>query len=300
MKLRASYWTWKIINGQMDVAKMPTAYLMLDGKCAYDCAYCTHARNSKTDGRFLSRIVWKEIETSCLLKFSVFRRVCLQVVNYPKAHQDALTVVTSLNDALSKSPEIRPLISVSTRVSNLKHVTKYFEAGVDNLGIALDVADPELFKRFRGGNFERTIELILEASKIFPGRITTHLIVGLGETDAQIFEIFKLLKTYGVEVALFAFTPVRGTRLEGNPAPSLSRYRKIQLLRFLIFESGVEPKISFDENGYITHLEMPPELTEEASRRAYLTSGCTYCTRPYYNDRPTSQELFNLFEEVTG
>lgn len=298
MKLRASYWTWKIINGQMDAEKMPTAYLMLDGKCVYDCAYCTHARSSSSDEKFLSRIVWKEIDLSCLSKLIVFKRVCIQVVNYARAHEDALGLINLLNTTFSSlAQNQRPLISVSTRVSNLRQVVEYFNAGVDNLGIALDVVTPELYGQFRNGSLQNTVNLLIEASKQYPGRITTHVIVGLGETDIQIFEIFKLLKEYQIQVALFAFTPVKGTKLQNHPVPSLDRYRKVQLLRFLMFELNLEPNVMFDENGYIADIMIPEEFSEIA-KKAYITSGCSFCTRPYYNDRPTNAQLFNLFDET--
>uniref|UniRef100_A0A7C5VM50 Radical SAM protein n=1 Tax=Fervidobacterium thailandense TaxID=1008305 RepID=A0A7C5VM50_9BACT len=298
MKLRASYWTWKIINGQLSAERMPTAYLMLDGKCVYDCAYCTHARNSSSDERFLSRILWKEIDSSGLSKLIAFKRVCIQVVNYARAHEDAISLIGLLNKTFaSLTRDYKPLISVSTRISNLQQVDEYFSAGADNLGIALDVVAPRLYSHLRNGNFQNTVGLLIEASKKYPGRITTHIIVGLGETDIQIFDIFKLMKQHQVQIALFAFTPVKGTKLQNHPIPSLERYRKVQLLRFLIFELDLEPNVTFDNNGYIADIKVPEELLE-ITKKAYLTSGCSFCTRPYYNDKPTNAQLFNLFDET--
>jgi len=70
--------------------------------------------------------------------------------------------------------------------------------------------------------------------------------------------------------ALFAFTPVRGIRLNTG-SPDLLVYRRAQIIRFVVDE-GIDPKRLFAE----------PELI----KRALLTSGCPDCNRPFYNERP--------------
>ena len=66
------------------------------------------------------------------------------------------------------------------------------------------------------------------------GNVSTHVIVGLGETEKEAVEIVQRCVDLGVLPALFAFTPVRGTALEGNLPPKLESYRRIQLARYLI------------------------------------------------------------------
>ena len=53
--------------------------------------------------------------------------------------------------------------------------------------------------------------------------------------------------------ALFAFTPIRGTRLENNSPPPLESYRRVQLVRFLIVNGLVRyDDMHFDDEGKIT------------------------------------------------
>lgn len=285
MILRASYWTWKILNGKSIPDEMPTAYLMLDGKCMYDCAYCTHARSSTTDSSYLSRIIWKEIKIDTLLRGTgLFKRICIQTVNYKGYADDILSIVSEI-----RKTDKNVLISVSTRVSGKEEIDTFLNNGIDQIGIAIDCVNAQLHKQYRGWMLEHTLSLIEYGAQKYPGRITTHIIVGLGENDTELLDIFKKMKSLNVEVALFAFTPVKGTKLEFAKPPELERYRKIQILRYLIFNKDIEPIVEFNENGYISNIS----YDTKDIHLAFLTSGCTHCTRPYYNDRPNQKVLYN-------
>lgn len=69
---------------------------------------------------------------------------------------------------------------------------------------------------------------------MFPGKITTHVIVGLGESDKDIVDFIVWARERNIVVSLFAFTPIRGTAFENRERPSLERYRKIQLVTYLL------------------------------------------------------------------
>ncbi|MGB9615647.1 MAG: radical SAM protein [Fervidobacterium sp.] len=286
MILRASFWTWKLLNGQKIPYEMPTGYLMLDGNCLYDCAYCTHARSSNTDSSYLSRISWKQVDIEDVMRNTkLFKRFCIQTVNYKGYRADVLKIVESI-----RQNDKEVLISLSTRVANKDELDLFMNSGIDQLGIAIDVASGKLHTLYRGWPLEYTLELIEYGAKKYNGRITTHIIVGLGETDMEIYEIFSKMKELNVQIALFSFTPVKGTKTENESPPTLERYRKIQILRYLMFEKNISPRITFDESGYISNLRYD---NVSDLQNAFLTSGCTYCTRPYYNDKPNNKYLYN-------
>ena len=52
----------------------------------------------------------------------------------------------------------------------------------------------------------------------------------------------------GVEVALFAFTPIGGTPMERCPRPGLERYRAVQLIRYRL-SRGRDPGILDSRGG---------------------------------------------------
>ncbi|QTA37493.1 radical SAM protein [Thermosipho ferrireducens] len=288
MILRASYATLGLMGLSKSKLKMETAYLLLDGKCVYDCHFCTHARNSNSKNKFLSRVTWGEIsfDDLKLLPESV-KRVCIQVVSYPGYKNDLKELLNFLRSYT---------VSLSVRTTTLQEIKEYFNLGVDSIGISVDVVSPELFKIIRGGDLKKVINLLEEAAQLYPEKITTHVIVGLGETDKQLIDFFYFMKKLNINVALFAFTPIKGTKLENLTPPTMERYRKIQLARYLIYHTKTkENTFEFDKEGNLHKIHVKP--SKELSK-AFMTSGCRHCTRPYYNERPgTNLYNYHIYNE---
>ncbi len=284
MIVRASVGTlYKLRSKKTSIFDLKTAYLMLDGRCQFNCLYCTHASMSKTDHKFLSRVIWEEVDSGEimeLIKKSDFKRVCLQTVSY-EGYQE------HLKDLLVELKKTNIAVSVSVRARTLEEVAEYFELGADRVSIALDVASEGLFSRIRGGNFQQAVQLLVDSSNSFPGKISTHIIVGLGETDLEVLDLMKKMHELGVQVALFAFTPMKGTALSDAKRPSIERYRRIQLARYLIFTDREDSIVLYNDQ-IVGFKQVPAE-----ANNAFLTSGCPDCTRPYYNERP-GEPLYNV------
>ena len=70
--------------------------------------------------------------------------------------------------------------------------------------------------------WENQFRQLNEALAVFgKGNVSTHVIVGLGETEKEAVEVIQRCVDMGVLPALFAFTPVRGTALEAKLPPKL-------------------------------------------------------------------------------
>jgi len=99
----------------------------------------------------------------------------------------------------------------------------------------------------------------------------------------------------GVYPALFAFTPIKGTKLEGRRQPEVERYRRIQVGHYLITRGKAEVgDIVFDGKGFIRSFNVERGLLIKAVKGGipFMTSGCPGCNRPYYNER-ASGPLYN-------
>jgi biotin synthase len=163
-----------------------------------------------------------------------------------------------------------------------------FEAGVDRVSVPLDAASEEAYSRCKGPGWGAALSLIKSSAGDYPGRMGTHLIVGLGETDQDIVRMFQVMQDLKVVVGLFSFTPVRGTPMEHLEPPPLPRYRAIQAARHLIAEGlGRAEDMGF-RDGRLVSLGAGTEMLRKslADGRAFQTSGCPDCNRPYYNERP--------------
>jgi len=272
---------------KMDVAPT-TAYLMLGGRCTMNCSFCAQARESHSSALNLSRVTWPAFPLDDVVRRiaaafagDTLRRACLQVTVSPGDFAQSLHVVRVLR-AESDIP-----IDVSILPHSIAEVQALLDAGVDHIGFGFDAASRRAFEFAKSGNWERGLALIEETARQFPGRAAAHLIVGLKETEQEMVEMIQFMHDRGVTVGLFAFTPVRGTALEGHPAPPLAQYRRMQAARYLIAGNHITAgQCTFDAGGRLIRIDAPGWRAHLADGRAFETSGCPDCNRPYYNERP--------------
>ncbi|MDQ1280957.1 MAG: Radical protein [Thermoproteota archaeon] len=283
-----------LTQGTLNV-KPTTVYLLTyhKTKCSADCGFCSQARSSKSRDDLLSRVTWPIFQLDYVvakLKLAVEKklidRICIQVMNYPNVFDEILELVRRLHLELSTP------ISISCQPLDLKQIKKLAESGIDRIGIPLDTPTKELFKRVKGKPYvwESQIEALENAVQILGrGRVSTHLIVGLGERDDELLRMIQRMIDMGVYPSLFAFTPIRGTRLEKLSQPPFIRYRMIQLAHYLItnIKTRIE-NMSFDEDGFIIDFGVDDEMLRGVISLGtpFVTSGCPGCNRPYYNERP--------------
>ncbi|MEM2420035.1 MAG: radical SAM protein [Candidatus Bathyarchaeia archaeon] len=288
-----------LLSGRLD-AKPTTAYLMTyrKGKCMANCGFCPQARKSHARADMLSRVSWPAFQTKRVLealpdaiKNGGIKRVCIQALNYP----EVFTHLQALVKAIIRQTKVP--ISVSCQPLSQENMRRLFEAGAERISIPLDAATEEIFDRVKGlsagGPYEMKGQLALleEAVKIFgKGRVSTHLIVGLGETEKEMVCVIQKCVDMGVLPALFAFTPVAGTALESMEQPPIQQYRRIQLARHLIvYEMTRVEDMNFDEKGRITSFGVDKQTLRRVveSGEPFQTSGCPNCNRPYYNEKPS-------------
>ncbi|MGB9853871.1 MAG: radical SAM protein [Candidatus Bathyarchaeales archaeon] len=313
--------TLDLLNGRLDAAPT-TAYLMTykDGKCLANCGFCPQARQSCSRADMLSRISWPVFATAQVLskmedaaKKGKIRRVCIQALNYP----EVFTHLQALVEAIFQSVKVP--ISVSCQPLNFENMKRLAEAGAERIGIPIDAATEEIFDKVKGESaggpydMKKQLALLEEAVKVFGrGRVSTHLIVGLGETELEMVRMIQKCVDMGVLPALFAFTPVAGTALENWKQPPIQQYRRVQIARYLIFHglSRFENMI-FDCEDRIASFGVDEKTLKRIaySGEPFMTSGCPDCNRPYYNEKPSGpiynypkllsmEELQKVIEEL--
>ncbi|MFW9978845.1 MAG: radical SAM protein [Candidatus Thorarchaeota archaeon] len=272
-----------------------TAFLMTyhDGGCTANCSFCPQASSSESNPELLSRIGWPQFKldeiAEKLAQNKDFKRVCIQSLNYPGVVEDVIQLVLAAKRAVGAR------VSVCIHPVSTLDMIRLRDAGVDNMGIAIDACTPSLFDKVKGNErnsrytWEGHIAAIKEAQTIFgKDNVTTHLIVGMGESEDEIVKFLFDMQDLAVRVGLFAFTPVEGTNFEKIPQPDLGRYRRVQILRNLMTRGKVsKEEVFIDALGKIAFAKDEKELrTLLSSGVAFQVSGCPGCNRPYYNERP--------------
>jgi len=228
-----------------------TCYIMLGDKCNNGCSFCSQC----TAEEKLSRIDWLPAGDSVIDKInqSSFQRVCLQCTS------------ATIEDVNNLSEKIRKPVSVSYNFNSISDIRK---TKADKICIPLDAAK-SVYALHKNGTFDEKLDLIIAAAKELPGRVSTHLIAGLGETEHEMLSLFEKLHKAGVTIGLFAFTPVKGTKLQDMPQPPISYYRRLQ-----------------------------SALARITGQEEFRTSGCEGCNRPYYNERPGGT-IYNYPRKLT-
>ena len=288
-----------LLKGILDAAPT-TVYLLTyrEGKCLANCGFCPQARKSSSRADMLARVTWPIFSTELVIeKISLsakkgdVQRVCIQALNYIGIFDDVL----NLGKAIHLTSNVP--ISVSCQPLNKSQMKELTEAGVSRVSIALDAATEELFDKVKGAltqspyTWHQHRKALLEAVDVFgKNQVSTHLIVGLGETEKEIIEVIQWCTDYGVYPSLFAFTPIPGTMLESIPQPPIQVYRRVQLARHLLVQGKTRSEnMSFDLEGHITDFGVPRPLLRNVVENgiAFQTSGCPGCNRPYYNESPS-------------
>ncbi|MHA2025142.1 MAG: radical SAM protein [Candidatus Thorarchaeota archaeon] len=284
-----------------------TAFLMTyrDSKCDANCAFCPQAQESTSSSDRLSRISWPEFSLEQTVNHiqtpRTFRRICVQTLCYPEVVDDVEHIVKEIRE-VSKLP-----ISVAIHPVSEKDMIRLKQAGVSNIGIALDASTPELFEEIKGEErnspyrWNKHTQALTNAVEIFgKGSVTTHLIIGLGETELEATEFIMKMYETGISVGLFAFTSIRGTTLENTESPDLSNYRRIQTVRHLVAKGLLErEQVSVSEDGKIS-LDFDKDQLRKilSSGEAFQVTGCKGCNRPYYNERPRGP-MYNYPSHLT-
>ncbi|GAH43330.1 unnamed protein product, partial [marine sediment metagenome] len=219
-----------------------TCYLMTykEGHCTANCGFCPQARESESSIELLSRVSWpiysfKEFLTKLkyLPPIKRFKRICIQTLNYFQNFQDLNEIISQIkeNSEIPISVAIPPMSK--DKLEHLKLI------GVERIGIALDAATPEIFENVKGKevkspyNWESHFQNLKEALEIFPeGFVTTYLIVGLGETSKEILKLISDLHELKIKVSLFAFMPIKGTKLDNLPQPELINFQNFYFLDY--------------------------------------------------------------------
>lgn len=298
-----------LLEGRLNAAPT-TAYLMAftRGKCTANCGFCAQARTSSSRTNMLSRVTWPILQTRDVIagisraERSKIKRVCIQALNRRGVFRQVLAIVRTIHG------EAKIPISVSCQPLDEGSVRQLMEAGAERIGIPLDAATEALFDRIKGssegGPYEwgRQFRLLAEAVKIFGrGRVSTHVIAGLGETEREMATVIQRCWDMGVLPGLFAFTPIAGTAMENTGQPSVQSYRRMQVARHLIVQEIARCEdMRFNEEGHLTDFGIKEEELMSIIRtgRPFLTSGCPSCNRPYYNEKP-SGPMYNYPRDLT-
>jgi len=316
LKIRASIGTAAELGLEKILlqAKPTTAYLLMysDANCLSNCSFCPQAKESTGRRDGLSRILWPVYELDIIIEQLVkqgtgLKRICIQTIRYENSTEDLLEIIEQFSESKISTP-----LTVCCYPTTKEIFSKMKNFGVSRVGISFDCATPEIYNEIKGKkrgsdiSWKMMEKSIQDAVEIFGKRfVSTHLIIGLGETEKEAIQFLQKFYDQNITVGLFAFTPVKGTTLEKHPQPDIESYRRIQLARYLINAGKTSfSKITFsrkeEQRDQILDFGIKKEEIEQIMSygKPFRTSGCPHCNRPFYNESP-GKDLYNFPNELT-
>ncbi|MEJ8554024.1 radical SAM protein [Tepidibacter sp. Z1-5] len=288
-----------LVNATMDI-NPTTAYIMIGNGCDNKCAFCSQSIESTSRKDKLSRVLWPKFSNddirASLLNYNGenIKRICVQAMGTNEALEESKKFIKYIK------PGLEFPISLSAKVETEEEIKNLFDIGVDKVGLAIDAANKELYEEIKGNNFCEKVEFIKEMGNKYKGKVSTHIIVGLGESHEDIFDLYEDLMNSNVTISLFAFTPIKGTKLENEKQPSIQDYRKVQVMTYLIKCGHKKEDFKFVSRELKEIYNIKSEENDDIKRGIpFLISGCKDCNRPYYNERPGGT-IYNYSRALTG
>jgi biotin synthase len=278
-----------------------------DEGCTANCRYCGQAREiaDRPTCKSLIRVSWpsypleKVIEaTRKAAKQDRFvQRVCVSALTRREAPRDLVEIVrrVKLGTRLKVSTLITPTVFKRKDMEAIK------KAGAENITIAVDCCTPEIFEQMRGKrtkgphSWETYLKGIKDAVHVMGkdrNSVGVHLIMGLGESEEEAVRFMQQCYDLGARVHLFSFYPEKGSLMEGGEQPPLDFYRRMQLARSLIDKDLVTADKMRFKDGQLVDYGLPEKIIKAEVRKgkAFMTSGCPGCNRPYANETPSQAQ----------
>jgi len=292
-------------------AKNRCANLLLHYKegCAANCAYCGLAkrRTGSYDQKTFIMVEWPLSSMDAIIGAinngpHYVTRTCISMITSGRCPGDTV----AMTERLKKETTIPISILISPTVLKVDDLKAMKESGADKIGIAIDLATPELFDRYRGNGvsgphrWEKYWQTLAHGIEIFGERnVGVHLMVGMGETEKEMVSLMERSWNRGAVNHLFSFLAEPGSKLEARKQPPWPSYLRVQLARYLLEERSISGStMVFDKDGHIIDFGLPREEILEIINLGtpFMTSGCldndgeVACNRPFGNCLPGERQ----------
>ncbi len=277
--------------------------------CAANCAYCGLAkrRTGDYDQKTFIMVQWPLFSMDAIIVAindgpKYVRRTCISMITNGRCRRDTI----AMTQRLKKETRIPISILISPTVLKIDDLKAMKESGADMIGVAIDLATPELFDLYRGKGvsgphtWERYWQTVVDGIEIFGMRnVGIHLMVGMGETEQEMVSIMGRAWNLGAVNHLFSFFAEPGSKLEDRKQPPWPSYLRIQLACYLLEEKSIKGShMIFDKDGHIIDFGLPKDDIWEIINLGspFMTGGCldedgkVACNRPFGNCLPGEKQ----------
>lgn len=188
----------KLFIGDVQILKVPAhapgqCFVNIHSHCIFKCAFCNSPR-IKDAPRTTKQVSDFIIKTCNENGFNAIAITSAVPDTVEKQIGDFVEVLKQTRKVLPNST-----IGVEPYAETREQIQKLKDTGADEIKLNMQAATPGiLFKVCPGFNFERSLALIADAVKIFgKGKVTSNIIFGFGESDADVLKCAEMLAAAG-------------------------------------------------------------------------------------------------------
>ena len=273
--------------------------------CSANCAYCGLAK--KRQGAYLEKsfihVDWPVFSMDRIIEAvnrspSYVERSCISMITNGKCRDATFRMTRRLSDETSLSVSV--LVAPTSLKEGDLEILK--ECGADKIGVAVDLATPELFDLYRGTGvrgphrWSTYWSILHQALAVFGSpHVGVHLMVGMGEREEELVSFMGNAWGMGFVTHRFSFFAEENSALADRPQPPWPSYLRVQLARHLIEENLSRfDDMRFDKEGRIADFGVAARDLEAEilSGTPFMTTGClgpggeVACNRPFGNCLP--------------
>ena len=273
--------------------------------CIGKCAYCglSGTRSGEYSRKSFIRVQWP----TCSLEETIERistrrdrvkRICISMITRRQAVEDTREICRRLRTSF----DVPVSLLVCPTLVERQDLVDFKEAGADKIGVAIDLATPDLFDCFRGSGmkgphkWETYWSCLSDCLGVFgKGNAGAHFMVGMGETEREMCSAMQRVKDMGGGTHLFSFYPEGNSLMADHPLPPMDTYRRVQLARYLI-DRGISrvDRFVYDDAETVREFGVRADELDGIidTGEPFRTSGCVgrdgrvACNRPFGNSPP--------------
>ena len=224
------------------------AFFNLDQRCSFDCLFCSSpllkvdATQKLTDEKILELIKGSDVPIGSIALTSGIS---------DSVSDSADRMIGCVSKLRAEFPDLP--IGVEPYIDDFSQIDRLREAGADEIKINVETATDELFKVFCPSlNRDNIFRMLAHAVEVFgKGKVSSNIIIGLGEYDDEVMNMIERLCSMGV-------TPtIRGLRIDDRRAQILSdngaeRPSPERLIRIAESQKSVMERYGLDSKTFDT------------------------------------------------
>jgi biotin synthase len=279
--------------------------LTYNNGCAARCAYCglSKKRPGEYDEKSFIRVTWPTYSLVDIIERITTRqdrvkRICISMITNKRSINDTRDICSKLRSSF----DVPVSLLISPTILTNDDLRDFKAAGADKIGVAIDLATPGLFDKYRGKGvggphkYDHYWDCLEECIRIFgDGNAGPHFMVGMGETEEEMCNAIQKSRDMGGRTHLFSFFPEANSQMGDHPLPPMDQYRRVQIGRYVIDKQiSRADKFSFNSEGRIRAFGISGDAIDGIidSGEPFRTSGCegydgeVACNRPFANSRP--------------